>query len=135
MRDSEFDRPFKFGNYRYYYNTVNNKLDHEVGDALRARGLNKNLYANDLRHQYVSAVYARNLGDKKAKQLGDLNELANFYGSGKYDTELDKINNEIGRKYGLSNPDMPRNKLFELLLSEHGSNSQYAKNKLKNMGF
>lgn len=83
--DKEFDRPLNvqikgvetgipdLKNY-FYYSNLNDKFEHEVGDFLKKNTNAPKLYSNDLRHQYVSALYARNLGENKAKWLGDLNE-------------------------------------------------------------
>jgi hypothetical protein len=139
MYDAEFNKPLQVSsikdlpnllNYKYYID-LNNKLDREVGDFLRAEAPNPKFYSNDLRHQYVSALYARNLGEDTARRLGDLNELTNLSGSGTEDTKIDQINNEIGRQYGLKYPTMPRGELLYKLLSDHHANREYAKQQLK----
>lgn len=139
MYDKEFDKSLQFnslkdiGNLKniFYYNNLNNKLDQEVGDFLQANTPNPKLYSNALRHQYVSALYARNLGDDVAKRLGDLNELTNLSGSGREDKQIDEINNEIGRRYGLQYQEMPREELLFKLLTDYDANNNYVKNKLK----
>ena len=138
MFDAEFNKQLavnsikdlpNLANYKYYID-LNNKLDRELGDFLRAEVGNPKLYSNDLRHQYVSALYARNLGEDMAKRLGNMNEWTNFSGSGTEDTKLDQINNEIGRAYGLNNPTMPRGELLYKLLTDHYTNKQYAEQRL-----
>ena len=60
--DKEFDRPINIFTLPYY-NNVNKQLEREVGDWLRANAYaNPKRYSNDLRHQYASALYARNIG-------------------------------------------------------------------------
>ncbi len=91
------------------------------------------LYSNDIRHQYVSALYARNFGEEKAKWLGDINEQLHFgTGYGTYDTELDKLNNEIGRNYARQYPNISKEELLQILLKDWEKNSNYTKNILKN---
>lgn len=131
MADKEFNQPL--WNIPYY-KKFNEQLEQEVGDLLRTKTSVPKLYSNDLRHQYASAIYARNVGNDKAKFLGDLNEWTDFMGSGRYDTELDKINNEIGRGYGLANPNITRSQLFDLLMADYQKNKGYSRAKLKDMG-
>lgn len=142
--DKEFDRYLnyqikdfdtgipKLKNYSYYYD-IKNKLEYEVGDFLRENTNSPKVYSNDLRPQYASAIFSRNLGQEQAKWLGDLNEnfLLGRTGSGIEDTEIDQINNEIGRKYGLEYPNMPRHQLLKILLNDWDKNSQYAEDVLK----
>lgn len=118
-----------------YYNNLNKKLDYEVGDFLEKHTNSPKLYSNDIRHQYVSALYARNLGEKNAKWLGDINEILRLgrTGSGTDDTELDKLNNEIGRKYGRQYPNISKEELLQILLNDWDKNSQYTKNILRKM--
>lgn len=139
--DKEFNKPLNiyinnfetaipnFKNYAYY-NNLNKKLEKEVGDFLREKTLFPKRYSNDIRHQYVSAIYARNLGQKHAKKLGDLNEILHFSntGSGAYDTALDQLNNEIGRNYAKKYPNISRVKLLEVLLNDFEKNSTYTEN-------
>ena len=142
--DDGFDRPLNIyikghetgipdlKNY-FYYNNLNKKLDYEVGDFLEKHTNSPKLYSNDIRHQYVSALYARNLGEEKAKLLGDLNEQLNFgTGYGTYDTELDKLNNEIGRNYARQYPNISKEELLQILLNDWEKNSNYTRNILKN---
>ena len=101
--DKEFDRDLNIGyfnllnkaninNYNYY-KSLNDKFEVEVGNFLRKKTDNPKSYSNDIRHQYVSALYARNLGIEKAKWLGNFNEKASIgSGSGFNDTKIDKIN-------------------------------------------
>lgn len=142
--DKEFDKPLNYHiknfdtgipnieNYSYY-NNLNNKLEHEVGDFLRQNTNSPKLYSNDIRHQYTSALYTRNLGEKAAKWLGDLNEKVHFSntGSGAYDTNLDQLNNEIGRNYAKKYPNLPREQLLQIMLNDWENNSQYTRNILK----
>lgn len=143
--DKEFDRALNIQikgidtnipnleNYSYY-NNLNNQFEHEVGDFLRQNTNSPELYSNDIRHQYVSALYARNLGEKQAKWLGDLNEKVHFSntGSGAYDTALDQLNNEIGRNYAKKYPTLQREQLLRIMLNDWEKNSQYARNILRN---
>ena len=142
--DKEFDRPLNIQVKNYdtgipnlsnysYYNDLNTKLEQEVGDFLRANTNSPQLYSNDIRHQYVSALYARNLGQEQAKWLGDLNEKLHFSntGSGAYDTALDQLNNEIGRQYAQKYPNATKEELLQILLNDWQKNSNYAENRLK----
>lgn len=130
--DNEFKRPL----YDLpYYNKLNQQLEQETGDYLRMKTTNPKLYSNDLRHQYVSALYARNKGENLAKFLGDANEFFDFNQSGRLDSETDKINNEIGRQYGISNPDIPRENLFDLMWNDYRKNRSYKDKKLKEAGY
>ena len=97
---------------------------------MRSTNRNPDLYANDLRHQYVSAIYARNMGEKRAKQLGDLREIINCSGSGTDDTKIDKINNEIGREYAKKYPTIPRAQLLRILFNDWEKNVEYRNKKL-----
>ena len=142
--DKEFDRllnvqikNFNTGipnlsNYSYY-NDLNSKLEQEVGNFLRANTNSPQLYSNDIRHQYVSALYARNLGQNQAKWLGNLNEKLYFSntGSGAYDTNLDQLNNEIGRQYAQKYPNITREQLLQILLRDWQKNSDYTNRILK----
>ena len=133
MYDKEFDRQLdnvgliNFAKNLAYYHNLNNKLDQEVGDFLRSKVVNPKLYSNDLRHQYTSALYARNLGNKWAERLGDWNEALNANQSGRADTQIDQINNEIGRRYGEQYPNTPREELLERLMQDHSKNTAYRK--------
>ena len=66
-----------------YYNNLNKKLDYEVGDFLEKHTNSPKLYSNDIRHQYVSALYARNLGEKNEKTNYNINNCSNsiYYGA------------------------------------------------------
>jgi hypothetical protein len=130
MYDKEFNKPLnvnsikEIGNLRnlIYYNNLNRQLEQEVGDFLRANTNAPHLYSNDLRHQYVSALYARNLGENWARGLGELNELKRFEGDTEEDTNIDRFNNNIGIQYGINNPTMPKEKLLQTLLNDHEKN-------------
>ena len=141
MYDKEFDRPLDLSNWENgkqflgnlnYYRNLNHQLEKEVGDFLRANTVNPKLYSNDLRHQYTSALYARNLGDNWAKRLGDWNEVFNASGSGREDTLVDKYNNEVGRNYAKMYPDMPRQELLFKLLSDWDKNVENYENQNNN---
>lgn len=81
----------------------------------------------------MSALYARNLGYDTAKKLGNVNEYLHFgrTGSGNYDTELDQLNNEIGRKYAKKYPYKSKEELLKILLLDWQKNSNYTENLLK----
>lgn len=124
MYDEEFNKPLDWkhlGNL-FYYNNLNKKLDHEVGSFLEKNTPFPKAYSNDLRHQYTSALYARNLGENIAKILGDWNEYTNLGMSGREDTNLDQFNNRIGREYGLKYPNMPKEELLHTLLNDADRN-------------
>lgn len=128
MIDKEFNQPL----YNLmYYKKLNNDLEHEVGNYLRERTNSPKLYSNDLRHQYVSALYARNFGNKTAKYLGDFNEIGDFGQSGRADSEVDKINNEIGRNYGNQYNNLPRSQLFDVIFNDYDKNLNYRKQRMK----
>lgn len=114
---------------------IRHQWEKELGDYSRQNHLSTELYSNDLRHQYAAAIAARNLGADKARFLGNIQELFNFSGGDKLDSQIDKINNEIGINYGLSNPNMPKTKLFDLLVNDHSANRSYRNNKLKELGY
>lgn len=135
IKDEEFNIHFNLKNIFYYKKEVNDKLEKEVGDKLRSINIDNDNWSNDLRHQYVSAVYARNLGEKMAKILGDLNEFFDANQSGRYDKARDQINNEIGRQYGLKFSDISRAKLLDILVSDYNNNLKIIKSKLKEKGF
>ena len=119
-----------------YYSKLNKMFEKEVGDFLKANVPNPKSYSNDIRHQYVSALYTRNLGEEQAKWLGNLNEwteLIRGNGSGTEDSKIDQINNEIGRNYGLKYPTIPREQLLKILLNDWEKNYRYIKTILKNM--
>ena len=110
--------------------SIRNQWEHELGDYMRKHYLSKDLYSNDLRHQYAAAITARNLGADKARFLGNMQEYLNSSGGDKLDGRIDKINNEIGIQYGLQNPDMPKNQLFDLLVKDHSKNRDYRNQQL-----
>jgi hypothetical protein len=132
MIDTEFNRPLDWKHLQNigYYNDLNKDLEYQVGDFLRANTNNPKLYSNALRHQYASALYARNLGDDMARKLGQLNEITNMSGSGREDTQIDTINNEIGRQYGKDYPNISKEELLFKLLTDYDKNNQYVKSKL-----
>ena len=127
--DKELQRPL--WQIMLFNAPIREQWERELGDYSRQHHLSKDLYSNDLRHQYAAAITARNLGAEKARMLGNLQELYNFSGGDKLDTQIDKINNEIGIKYGLYNPNLPKSQLFDLLVKEHSKNKNYRDEKLK----
>ena len=62
-----------------------------------------------------------------------MNEIWNLSntGSGKYDTDLDKLNNEIGTQYAKKYPNISRELLLRILLNDWQKNSDYTENILK----
>lgn len=110
--------------------SISDQWKHELGDYMRKHHLSKDLYSNDLRHQYAAAITARNLGADKARFLGNMQEVFNSSGGDNLDRRIDKINNEIGIQYGLQNPDMPKNQLFDLLVKDHSKNRDYRNQQL-----
>ncbi|MBQ2871687.1 hypothetical protein IJE86_08295, partial [bacterium] len=94
MYDSDFNRPLSVNNINeighlgnlFYYKKLNEKLEQDVGDFLRKNTVSPSLYSNDIRHQYVSALYTRNLGANWAALLGEINEIFDFNMSGRNDT-------------------------------------------------
>lgn len=128
--DKELQRPL--WQIMLFNAPIREQWERELGEYSRLHNLSKDLYSNDLRHQYASAITARNLGADKARFLGNMQEMFNSSGGDKLDTEIDKINNEIGIKYGLSNPDLPKSKLFDLLVNDHSKNREYRNNQLQN---
>lgn len=136
MYDEEFNKILDnvgiidFAKNLLYYRGLNDKLDKEVGDFLAERTNFPKQFSNDLRHQYISALYARNLGADWAKKLGDWNEFFNANQSGREDTEIDIINNEIGRQYGKNYLTTPREELLEKLMDDYYTNKKYRENKM-----
>nr|QGT49703.1 hypothetical protein Melaina855_0900 [uncultured Candidatus Melainabacteria bacterium] len=118
-----------------YYQNLNNKLEHEVGDFLNSKTNNPKLYSNDIRHQYVSALYAKNKGIGKAKFLGNLNEFFDANQSGREDTEVDQINNQIGREYAIRYSNLSKSELLNKLLLDWDMNKQRQQRQMKNKGF
>lgn len=107
-------------------------LEQEVGDFLRTQTANPKLYSNDLRHQYASAIMAQKYGENQAKFLGDLNEFFNFNASGRYDTEIDKYNNQIGRKYAQMYPNYTKQ---QFLNEFYKNNYEIQQQRKKDIGF
>lgn len=110
--------------------SIREQWENELGDYMRKHHLSKDLYSNNLRHQYAAAITARNLGADKARFLGNMQEIVNSSGGDKLDGRIDKINNEIGIQYGLNNPTMPKNQLFDLLVKDHTKNLNYRNQQL-----
>ncbi|MBQ2871677.1 hypothetical protein IJE86_08245, partial [bacterium] len=88
------------------------------------------LYSNDIRHQYVSALYTRNLGANWAALLGEINEIFDFNMSGRNDTLTDRFNNNLGIEYGINYPNLPKNDLLQMLLNDFEKNKSL---RLKNI--
>lgn len=131
--DKEFNRPMNLKNIFYYNNDVNKQLEQEVGDWLRANAYaNPKVYSNDLRHQYASAIYARNLGDKITRMLGNLNEVFDAGASGRNDTEIDKYNNNLGIQYGLKYPNVSKQELLRTMFNDYNTNKQ---NRIRELGY
>ena len=107
-----------------YYNKLSIEYDKEVGEFLRNNTNNPKEFSNDIRHQFVSAIFARNLGEDVAKRFGDINELKPADLLDPVDSKIDKINNEIGRQYAKQYPNMPRKQLLELMLKEYPQSKQ-----------
>lgn len=120
--DREFDRPINIFTLPYY-NNLNKQLEREVGDWLKTNAYaNPKRYSNDLRHQYASALYARNVGSDLTNKLGMLNEMFDASGSGRDDTSIDKYNNSIGIQYGMNNPNLSKQELLKLLFNDWQNN-------------
>lgn len=126
MIDKEFTQPAW---NIFYYNGKLGDIEKEVGSFLNKSVPNPKFYSNDLRHQYTSALFARNLGENPTRFFGELNEIFGSSGGGRTDREIDKINNNIGIEYGLKYKDMPRNELLYKLLTDHSENVE-RRNKL-----
>lgn len=128
MYDSELNKPL----WQIVLNnaSIRNQWENELGDYMYKNNLSKDLYGNDLRHQYAAAITARNLGADKARWLGDMQEYVNSSGGDKLDRKIDKINNNIGIQYGLNNPTMPKSQLFDLLVQDHSKNREYRNQQL-----
>ena len=108
----------------WHYDTLSKEYDREVGEFLRNNTDNPKDYSNDIRHQFVSAIFARNLGEDVARRFGDINELKPADLLDPVDSKIDKINNEIGRQYAKQYPNMPRKQLLELMLKEYPQSKQ-----------
>lgn len=113
-----------------HYRKLSQEYEKEVGEFLRNNTSNPKNYSNDIRHQFVSAIFARNLGDKTAKILGNMNELQPADLLDPIDSRIDKINNEIGRNYAKQYPNMPREKLLKLMLKDYPKNKQIINQKM-----
>lgn len=128
MYDSELNKPL--WQIALQNASIREQWENELGDYMRKHHLSKDLYSNNLRHQYAAAITARNLGADKARFLGNMQEIVNSSGGDKLDGRIDKINNEIGIQYGLNNPTMPKNQLFDLLVKDHTKNLNYRNQQL-----
>jgi hypothetical protein len=128
MYDKELNKPL----WQIALNnaSIRNQWENELGDYMRKHHLSKDLYSNDLRHQYAAAITARNLGADKARWLGEAQEIFNSSGGDKLDSRIDRINNNIGIQYGLNNPTMPKSQLFDLLVRDHSKNRDYRNQQL-----
>lgn len=128
MYDSELNKPL--WQIALQNASIREQWENELGDYMRKHHLSEDLYSNNLRHQYAAAITARNLGADKARFLGNMQEIVNSSGGDKLDGRIDKINNEIGIQYGLNNPTMPKNQLFDLLVKDHTKNLNYRNQQL-----
>lgn len=133
MIDEELNKPL--WQIMLFNAPIREQWKRELGEYSRTHNLSKDLYSNDLRHQYAAAITARNLGADKARMLGNLQEFVNSSGGDKLDTKIDKINNDIGIKYGLANPDLSKTKLFDLLVKDHSTNRDSRNQLLKEQGY
>ena len=132
--DNDFEKPI--WDINYYNNVLNPKIQQEVGDFLRSKTNAPQLYSNDIRHQYGSALMTRNKGAGLAKIIGDLNEgLAYFEGDTREDSAIDLINNEIGRKYGEQYPNISRGELLVKLLQDYPANKTYRNEQMIKKGY
>jgi len=129
MQDKEFENK-NFLQLIAQSRKLKNQWEDEVGDFTKENHLSKELYSNDLRHQYSAAITARNLGEKKTRLFGELNEVVNFSGGDKLDTAIDKFNNDIGIQYGLKYPYVSKEELLEKLYEDHSKNREMRKKRL-----
>ena len=130
MIDEEFNQPW--WNIVHYMN-LPKKYSQDVGDFLRSQFPSRALqdrYSNDLRHQYVSAVVARNLGENTAIRLGNIMEAIDYV-SAPGDSRIDQINNEIGRRYAKKYPTLEKSAFLNKLFEDHEKNVQYRNSRLK----
>lgn len=128
--DEQFNKPlFNL----FYYSRLNNDLEKDVGDFLRSKTQRPKDYSNDIRHQYVSAMYARNKGEDITKLLGSLHEILNLSEgevNNKKDKAIDLYNNNIGIQYGKRYPDVSKQQLLDLLFNDYETNRRNRNNKL-----
>lgn len=118
---------------KHYYK-ISEDYNKELGDFLRKNTDDPSHYSNDLRHQYVSAIFARNLGDGATKIMGELNEFKDgFHPEDPGDSDIDRINNEIGREYARRYPTIPRQELLKLMFNEYADNRQIRIQKMKEL--
>lgn len=118
-----------------YYNRLNAILDREVGDFLRSKVPNPKNYSNDLRHQYTSAMYARNKGGNTTRNLGRLNEWFNISELEPYnreDKKIDLYNNDIGIQYANRYRNLSNKELLQKLFNDYYVNRN---NRLKELGY
>ena len=118
-----------------YYQNLNNKLEREVGNYLRSKVSNPKNYSNDLRHQYVSALYSMNKGKKKSDMLGRLNEIFNVSeaeAGNMYDKKIDMYNNKIGNEYGERYKNLTNKQLLDKLFADYYINRN---NRIREIGF
>ena len=118
-----------------YYSRLNNNLEREVGDFLRNTVPNPKNYSNDLRHQYTSAMYARNKGADKARLLGKLNEIFNISEAEPYnnqDKRIDLYNNNVGISYANKYNNLSNKELLQKLFNDYYINRN---NRLRELGY
>ena len=123
--DKEFNEPLT--NINYYIN-ISNNLEKEVGAFLNKKTVNPKDYSNDIRHQYASAIFTRNFGPFITSVLGWFNEEKDANQSGVEDSEIDSVNNKIGREYGLKYPNLSKQDLLELLFKDWERNVERRNN-------
>lgn len=131
----EYDFDPSLLNYGHY-KKLNLQLEKDLGDFLRSKTNAPQLYSNDLRHQWASALYTQNKGNLYAKILGGLNEFPDYFMSDtREDSDIDLINNEIGRNYGEQYPNMPPGELLGKLLTDWGQNKEIRNQKMFERGY
>ena len=108
-----------------HYRKLSQEYDKEVGEFLENNTNNPKNYSNDIRHQFVSAIFARNLGEKVTKIMGNLNEINPLDQLDPVDSKIDQINNEIGINYAKLYPNISREKLLKLMLRDYEKNRLY----------
>ena len=130
--DKQFNKPlFNL----FYYERLNNDLEKDVGDFLRSKTQKPKDYSNDIRHQYTSAMYARNKGENITRKLGKLHEMLNISEgepNNDKDKAIDLFNNDIGIEYGNRYPNVDKQQLLNMLFRDYEINRQ---NRIKKLGF
>lgn len=101
------------------YCITQKRFEQDVGDYLRSKTAAPQLYSNDLRHQYASAVTAQQLGQFGAAALGNMYEIV-WPGTQK-DTAIDKYNNKVGRQYAKQYPNYTKQQYLDELFKNADS--------------